>query len=327
MAQSNADQKSELTEALEPLQIASPFSIDLETAAALGARAEGAEIVVIEPPEGMVGVPTQIPALLRRGETPGIVGVERLFEAYRTQPQRKTGTAEAQTFDAFIELVERHKTDDSAIFADADWRTPSFTAVIDYHQARNGGTAAFGEHRIRYAFPLSEEWQAWTKLDGARMTQEDFAYFLEDRVAELSSPTAEEKTQYERDFATTVATPSQLVELSRGLQVNVAAKVKAAHTLASGEGQITWEETHQDTNGKPLKVPGIFILAIAPFFMGDKMRIPVRLRYRPVNGSIVWFYQIYRPDQFVTEHVRHRLHDARQKTALPAFEGKPEMAA
>lgn len=128
----------------------------------------------------------------------------------------------------------------------------------------------------------------------------------------------------ERDFATTVATPSQLVELSRGLQVNVASKVKAAHTLANGEGQIVWEESHQDANGAPLKVPGIFILSVPPFFMGDKMRIPVRLRYRAAGGSVTWFYQIYRPDQFITEHVRHALFDAREKTGLPAYEGKPE---
>jgi hypothetical protein len=60
--------------------------------------------------------------------------------------------------------------------------------------------------------------------------------------------------------------------------------------------------------------------------MGEKMRIPVRLRYRPAAGSITWMYQLYRPDQFVTEHVRATLFEAKDRTVLPAFEGAPEMS-
>lgn len=304
--------------------IATPFSIDLAEAARLGAEAKGIEIVLIDAPEGFTGLPAKVPVALHRGETPAVNALANVLESYRLHPKRKQGTAEAQTFESFCELINRHKSEHSVIFADADWRKPSFTAVIDYHHLGVDGQPDYGKHRVHYAFPLSEEWQAWNKMNGQKMTQEDFAYFLEDRVAELSAPTDEERIWLERDFATTVATPSQLVELSRGLQVNVASKVKAAHTLANGEGQIVWEESHQDANGAPLKVPGIFILSVPPFFMGDKMRIPVRLRYRAAGGSVTWFYQIYRPDQFITEHVRHALFDAREKTGLPAYEGKPE---
>jgi len=304
--------------------IATPFSIDLAEAARLGAAAQGIEIVLIDAPEGFTGLPAKVPVALHRGETPAVNALANVLESYRLHPKRKQGTAEAQTFESFCELINRHKSEHSVIFADADWRKPSFTAVIDYHHLGVDGQPDYGKHRVHYAFPLSEEWQAWNKMNGQKMTQEDFAYFLEDRVAELSAPTDEERIWLERDFATTVATPSQLVELSRGLQVNVASKVKAAHTLANGEGQIVWEESHQDANGAPLKVPGIFILSVPPFFMGDKMRIPVRLRYRAAGGSVTWFYQIYRPDQFITEHVRHALFDAREKTGLPAYEGKPE---
>ncbi|TIX96981.1 MAG: DUF2303 family protein, partial [Mesorhizobium sp.] len=239
--------------------------------------------------------PDTIPVLLKRGTAPGIEGLDRLFEPYRQHPARKAGQAVAQTFEAFCNLTVRHQTEHSAIFANMDWKKPTLTTVVDYHEL--AGHADFGKHRIHYAFPLSEEWQKWVAGDGVKMDQGDFAWFLEDRVAELSSPTEEEKLQYERDFATTIATPAQLVELSRGLQVNVESKVKASTTLQSGEGQIAWEETHSGADGKPLKVPGIFMLNIAPFFMGEKVRIPVRLRYRPAGGKVIWFYQIYRPDQ------------------------------
>lgn len=160
-------------------------------------------------------------------------------------------------------------------------------------------------------------------MNGEPMKQEQFAYFLEDRVAELSAPTDHEKVTLEQQFATRIATPAQIVELSRGLQVHVNTRIKNATTLQTGEGQIQWEEAHNDADGKPLKVPGLFMLSIAPFFMGEKVRIPVRLRYRAGN-PLVWFYQIYRPDQFITEHVRNTLAEARARTELPAFEGVPE---
>lgn len=309
----------------ELMPLATPFSLDLDTAAALGAKARGVEIVLLNKPADMEGLPEAIPVGLKRGEQPAAVDLSALFEPYRTFPRRKSGQAEAQTFEAFCDLVNRHRTPDSAIFADADWKKPSFTSVIDYHQAQNGGRAAFGKHRIHYAFPLSEEWQKWVEMDGQAMKQNDFAWFLEDRVPELSSPTEHEKVTLEQQFGTTIATPSQLMELSRGLQVHVDTRVKAVNTLQTGEGQIQWEESHNGADGKPLKVPGLFILSIAPFFMGDRIRIPVRLRYRPAAQQVTWFYQIYRPDQYITEHVRSTLAEARQKTELPAYEGKPEM--
>jgi uncharacterized protein YfdQ (DUF2303 family) len=316
----------EETAALEASPIPSPFEFDLQTAAKLGVEAKGVEIIALKKPTELLGVPNEIPVALQRGLKPTVETLATLFEPYRIHPARKAGTAEVQTFEAFVNLVNRHKTEDSVIFADADWKKPSFTAIVDYHQDVSGGLAGNGKHRVHYAFPLSEEWKKWIESDGQPMKQEAFAWFLEDRVAELSSPEDSEKITYEAQFATTIATPAHLVELSRGLQVRVDAKIKAAHTLQTGEGQITWEETHNDADGKPLKVPGLFMLNIAPFFMGEKVRIPVRLRYRTQAGAVTWFYQIYRPDLHITEHVRSTLADARAKTELPTFEGRPEMS-
>lgn len=304
--------------------IAPAAGLDIKEIARLGAEASAISIGQLTT-DGKLGLPASIPVAIVNGKQPELRSVQRLLEEYRLFPERKSGQAVAQTFASFVELVNRHKTADSVVFADMDWKKPSLTAVIDYHQAASGGKAAFGRHRVHYAFPLSEEWQAWIALNGEKMGQENFAHFIEDHVAELSSPTEAEIVEFERQFATRVATPSQLVELSRGLQVNIAARVKNVTTLQSGEGQIAWEESHQDADGKPLKVPGMFILNMAPFFMGDQVRIPVRLRYRPSGASIVWFYQIYRPDQAITQHVRDVLAEAREKTELPAYEGTPEM--
>lgn len=312
----------------EPLhaQPATPFEFDLAVAAELGAKAEGVQIIDLAAPAEARGLPKTIPVALLRGEKPSVHSVADMFERFRLHPERKRGTAEAQTFESFCALTNRHATPDSAIFADCDWKAPSFSTVIDYHEAAPLGRADWGQHRIRYDFPLSEEWKAWTGMNGQKMKQDEFAWFLEDRVAELSSPTEHERITLEAQFQTALATPAQVVELSRGLSVHVDTRVKASTTLQTGEGQISWEESHNGADGKPLRVPGLFMLNVAPFFMGEPVRVPVRLRYRPAGQALTWFYQIYRPDLAITEHVRHCLADARAETGLPTYEGKPEMA-
>lgn len=307
--------------------LAPAAGLDIKALAQLGADASSIHVVGLPIPTDAIGLPAQIPVALINGKTPEARSLRRLLEEYRLFPDRKRGQAVAQTLASFVELANRHKTADSAIFADMDWQKPALTAVIDYHQATSGGRANNGKHRIHYAFPLSDEWKKWTEMNGTPMSQKDFAWFLEDRVAELASPDAHEQVTLEAQFATAIATPAQLVELSRGLAVHVDQRVKASVTLSSGEGQIAFEETHNDAaTGKPLKVPGLFILNIAPFFMGDTTRIPVRLRYRPLDGKIMWFFQIYRPDQYITQHVRDVLAEARDRTKLPVFEGTPEMS-
>ncbi|SCD25537.1 DUF2303 family protein [Brucella inopinata] len=302
-------------------------TFDIRAAAELGARAEGAELITILTNDQMVGLPKAIPALLVRGREPRIGSVSNLLEEHRLHPARKNGTARAQTLESLIDLTNRHKTENSAVFVDLNWQKPSMTTVIDYHEARNGGIADFLSHRIHYEFPLSEEWKIWISKDGEFMEQEKFAYFLEDRIPDLASPSDADVANIKRDFSCTVANPNQLVDLSRKMQINVESKVKVNHTLQSGERQLQWEENHVGSDGKAVTVPGMFILSIPVFFMGDTVRIPVRLRYRVSSGSVYWCYQIYRPDQIITQHLEHSVFDVKTKTELPCFAGKPEAAA
>lgn len=202
-----------------PIAEIPPNTFDIRTIAQLAADATSLRLVGIDIPSDMPGLPKQVPVAVINGKQPEARSVQQLLEAYRLFPARKKGQAEAQTLEAFVAMTNRHKTADSVIFADMDWRKPSLTAVVDYHQLDSGGRAAFGQHRIHYAFPLSEEWMKWIEKNGEPMKQAEFAYFLEDRVPDLSAPTDHERVTLEAQFGTRIAVPSQVVELSRGLQV------------------------------------------------------------------------------------------------------------
>lgn len=305
---------------------------DAKFIAHLGEKAAEAQIIVINTMDlDDPGLPANIPVLWnpKEGEP---ISLKDDLEKFRLFPRRRKGTAVAQTLRSFISLTNRQKDEKlSVVFADTNWEAPSFTAVVDYHPKERGGPdgvdACYGQHRIHYPFPLSEEWQEWVKFNNEVMSQSEFATFLENRIAELSTPNEDEKSSLAETFATTVAAPAELVKLSRGLRVHISSTVEEERTLNSGEGQIKWQEVHKTENGEPLKVPGMFILAVAPFRAGEKVRIPVRLRYRASAGRVSWFYEIYRPDLCITARVEADLAQVASETGLPTFEGKPEMAA
>lgn len=271
-------------------------------------------------PTGVKGVPTAIPILIspRTGEAKSLAN---LIEPWRTRPERKTGTAHVDTIESFIELLERHKTEHSAIFADTDWNKPSLTAVVDYSSSTD---ADFGQHRIHYSFPRSEEWKVWVGKHSRPLSQVDFAEFIEDHIQDLSAPDTLEEEQFERLFSCKVGYPNDLVMLSRGLQINAEVRVKTALKLQSGESQIVFEEDHKNADGQPISVPGVFIINIPIFHGGASTRIPVRLRYKLRDGAINWTFMLHRPDVYITEEVRRDLERAARETELPKFEGKPE---
>ena len=296
---------------------------DLPPVAAIAelARRAGTEIVDVVLTEPMPGLPVTVPALLDKANGTAR-GLKELFEPHRIHPARATGTAIVKSISSLADLVNRHKTENSVLFGDPDWQKPSMTAVIDYHGINH--QPDFLGHRIGYSFPLSDEWSAWMAINGKRMSQTEFAEFIEDHIAECANPTPAEIEDYKALFSTTVAWPNDLMALSRGLQVMADVRVKNAVTLQTGEAQITFEEMHKDAAGGALVVPGIFILAIRPFFDGEIARIPVRLRYRLLDGKVNWIMQLFRPDKWITEELRRDMERVAAETSLPLYLGTPE---
>ena len=301
--------------------------VDLETLKALCDKA-GSDFAVIANDANAIGVPDTIPVFINR-TTGKPESVKALFDEWRIVPQRRKGMASVNTLESFVALTERHATANSVIFADTNWRAPSLTAIIDYHSKEAGGPADNCSHRIHYPFPLTEEWQAWVAIDGKPLNQGQFAEFIEDHRADLAAPHEDEIAYWQDMLGGKVAYPNELQMLSRGLKINAETKASSAVTLATGEGELTWEETHtaRDTKGGKIIVPSLFMVSVAPFYQGEKARMPARLRYRMPQGggSVSWSVHLYRPDIYVTEQVTRDLDRTASETGLPAFQGKSEL--
>lgn len=261
-------------------------------------------------------------ALVPRG--PGqyeLQSVKKFLDEYRGAPERVKGTAAALTLDAFCQLVNRHKDEHTAIFADMDPRKPALLAVVDYtttdHKPR------FHEHRVAYQYPISEEWQAWLNIDGKTLSQADFAAFIEDHLPELVMAGEDEERVAQR-FQTKIALPIDLLQLSRGLAMTVESKVGEVRSLQSGEAEIVFSEVHTDGRGQKLTVPGLFVVEV-PVFAGDHpARLIARLRYRRRESAIVWSVHFWRWEQAVRDVLAADVETIEHETSLPVYQARPE---
>jgi uncharacterized protein YfdQ (DUF2303 family) len=264
-------------------------------------------------------------AVVPEGKT--IESLKPLLDEYRLLPDRRRGTSSLRDVASFVELVKRFASGESVVFASPDRTAPKLQAVFDYHPAGEKATAAdWLQHKALYAPPLSEEWKAWSAKNGQSMSQADFAAFIDEHVNDLMVPALDDpKLKTYADLVEGVwAGPSQMVALSRKLQVNVESVVKNAQTLNSGELSIIYEEIHTDGAGQPLKVPTLFTICIPVFYAGQLYRIAARLRYRVANGKITWSYQLVRADIVFDDAFNGIVETVRKETALPVLLGTPE---
>lgn len=270
--------------------------------------------------------------------------IKKHLDEYLTEPERKKGTAKLETLDSFIEHVKRFQREESAVFA-TNIGQPALVAVYNYHAeepseedvaasvsaalnpALATSKAGFGDHRAVYDFPLSVEWQAWLRNNGVSMTQIQFAEFIEERVGDVMHfDDAGDVPKALVDLGFQIATPSQLLGLSRGLKLRIDSEATQKSNLSTGEIEVSFTEKHNDAAGAPLKIPGGFIIAVRPFVDGIAYRIAVRLRYRVSSGKIAWSYQLHRADAALRDAVNECCEVVIARTTIPLFHGTPERA-
>lgn len=243
---------------------------------------------------------------------------KQFLDAYRLVPERAKGVVEAHTLDSFIELTRRFQLPESALFANDT--KPTVQAVLNFSEKT---APRFNDHRVIYSFATSDEWQAWGAKDGEKMSQTEFAEFVEDHIADVVGTPAqgEAAKEYLAKIGGVVATPQRLLELSRGLSMRVAESVKEVRVLQSGETQIAFSSEHQDENGKPMVLPSAFILGIPVFAQGAAYEVVARLRYRRLNNGLVWFFELYRTDRILRHAFTEACELAQKSTSLPLFYG------
>lgn len=262
-----------------------------------------------------------------------------VFDEYLDGPRYRRGTASLTNLDSFIGHVNRFRDDESMVFACDDRTKPSLTAVFDYHgktrettEGRAHQPPRFLKHHSTFAFPLSDEWKSWNKHNGKgnAMDVGAFAVFLEDHIGDVAAP-GELPLSEAADIyidriggRDKIASPSQLVELSKGLSINENAAITDHRKLATGESNISFSTEHTGANGAPISIPTSFQIAIPVVKDGPLYAMVARLRYRVNGAELVFWYDLWRPDLTFDHAFAEALDEVRGQTGLEVLLGSPE---
>jgi hypothetical protein len=248
-------------------------------------------------------------------------------------PRRTKGYAKHTTLASFIDAANRFKTTElmgegvekgSVVFAVDDMSAPRLLCVVDYHGHRD---PRFCEHLIEYAFPLSDEWKAWSAAFASKgMSQAEFATFLEDRITDVIEVGAvgERGQKMAESLGLSLAGSGSILGLSRGISIKAETRVNSLVNLSTGEGKILFEEKHGDEAGGSVKVPGGFVIGIPVVRGGPLFQVFVRIRYRLSGGAVIWSFTPHRIDAVFRAAFEEACAEVREKTALPLFYGTPE---
>lgn len=258
-----------------------------------------------------------------------LASLKPTLDAYRAKPERVKGVIRADNVDSFINITNRFKGENSALYFQGEATETSVEAsllsVLNYHpQGGDDTKAEWCDHRVQHSFETSPELERWMEANKQGMSQADFAAFIENNAADMvvNFGTSNIRASF-GSVSPTFATPTDMVMLSRGIEIRANEKYHAAYRAENGTMNMQFTSTHDDGAGQPLNIPQWFALGVRVFIDGDTYLIPVRLRYRVKDGAVTWFYELYRMQDIFEAALKDAVAKTSSATELPLYRGAP----
>lgn len=193
------------------------------------------------------------------------------------RPDRITAGLKFDDQMSFCSYVNTFKDHRTRLLASVS--SCSFLALIDYHGIGDEARIEFVSHRASLQLRTSEEWNLWMSHHDKLVPQAEFAEFLEDNRADITTP----------DSAT-------LLEIAKDLQAHTDVNFQSKMNSANGSVTLQYEEQVKATvaTGR-IEMPENFAIHIPVFFGEAAIDIPARLRFRISEGKLKFQYKLYRP--------------------------------
>lgn len=222
-----------------------------------------------------------------RGWEREVIDIER----YEDAPYAPRGTVRVHNSDGFVLAFNRRRTIFDALSADdeptgagrgphavyADEDAMALVAILNDHYEDQAG---WRDDRIALELRRRPEWEEWKAKDGSMFTQEEFAAFIEDHLAEIVRPEA-----------------AVMLDIAQTFQADIEGGFKQATRLQSGAVQFRYEETigAKAGTGGTIDIPEELGLEVVPFFGGPKYGLTARFRFTLRAGDLRLGYKLNRP--------------------------------
>ncbi|MDP1686855.1 DUF2303 family protein [Hydrogenophaga sp.] len=206
-------------------------------------------------------------------------------EKAQITPNRKRGNVKLKDLDSLLAYCADQVASERAyIYADPDTRV--ICAI--FNDQRDPHTAGWRDHRAEFRAEFTPEFDRWMSRNGhgKAMSQAEFAEFIEDNLADITEPAAQ-----------------QLLEVASTIQAKTDIQFSSAKRLDNGQVQLGYTETidaRAGANGA-LEIPREFALGLRIFKNGGGYRLRARLKYRLVSGGVKFWYELDRPERAVED--------------------------
>lgn len=190
------------------------------------------------------------------------------LEKYQVKPSRVKETLTVSTEQSFVDYLAKFALTNTLVrFNDNDY---CVSANIDYH--RSSLDAEWCEHNAHYKCPKSDELIVWIRNNKTKMTQVEFAEFVEDNIKDFQSPSG-----------------AELLEMATNFTINRDANFSSGVRLSSGEFQFQFSEENKKGS---VTVPEKIEIGIPVFKNGQAYRVQAKLRYRLHSGKLTLWYEL-----------------------------------
>lgn len=203
----------------------------------------------------------------------------------RERPRFLSQVVETHSAESFINYFNRFANkDSSAIFIDRI--TTRFTGIIDYHNSSDEPARTL--HRVIYNAPKTDAANKWLGNNNEKMSQEDFALFIEDSQREILEPNA-----------------AEMLEIAASLKSTKNVDFKSGIRLDNGQVQFQYTETlngQAGVNGQ-LSIPEKIKLALTIYKGGAPYEMEARFRYRITPTGLCMWYTLISPELYINDAI------------------------
>lgn len=247
------------------------------------------------------------------------IDVTAITERQGKAPKFLEGYAPLHSQTSFCDYVNRFKDEDSAIFFDeTDNR---FVAVFDFDKGGADKKARWRKHGAKYEAKLSDELKFWTRYNEEWLSQEAFAAFLEKRCLDFIEADEEHLPEETKRLRALLggrfATPTQMLELGRGIAITRDQKASVQYNRQTGARSLNFEDTD-----KGVDVPSLFMIAIPMYKNGKSYySLPAQIRFRVREGVVSWQYELHRLEESEEAAIKGMIDEIKKETGLPVFLG------
>jgi len=204
--------------------------------------------------------------------------------------------------DSLTNYVNRFSDDRSVLVADYD--DGKISARLDWHKDNtNELSRQHASHTATLQLRDSEEYSRWNKMEGDMHSQEEFALFIEENVADICDP----------DHTT-------MLEICRDLEATQDVSFKSGIRLENGDRTFVYED---DTKVKGDMTVPTEIRLLIPLYNGEEpVEVRAKFRFRPTAGGLQLGFRWHRVEYMRQATFKEMATLTADNTGRPVFYGR-----